>query len=710
MKILLPASLVNFSHSVRSFACLACFTLTASTFTLSAATTPVTVGDDYFSPSAATINVNDSIKWTWSGSRNHTCTSYSGLWDTGTQGSGYTFTRAFTSAGSFPYHCTIHAPMTGSITVKSLGVTVAISSPANGVSLAAPASFQVKATATTTSGTITNVAFFQGLNLLTNDTLAPYSVNLTDLPVGTYTFSARASDSAGHKATNSIVVHVIADTVKPTVTLQFPIGLQRVTNGLDGSVAIFGTTSDNVGVTNVQVQLNDGPWMPAAMNGEKTVWKIEPIPPAGTNIYRVFATDKSGNNSVTNQARFVDVVRSPLTLITNGSGGISRAFVGLNLEVGRGYTMTGVPGPGQILSSWSGDVSSQSAGLNFIMQSNMTIQVNFIANPFLAAKGVYNGLFSQPIRAQARSGFFTMSLGDHGAYTASARIGTNTYPWSGQFNAYGFAASTVAVGGQSVPVALSVDLSDNETLTGTIGQADVTAYRAVFSATNPATAYMGKYTLIIPGLMDSSVGPGGNGAATVVVGPGGNATISGFAGDGRTLSKIVPLSSGGFAPFYQDLYAGHGSMWSWLQFNTNVPTDQISGDLSWIKPVLPGAVLYPHGFTNDVKVAGSPYAQPAAGTRVINLSSGTVVFEGGNLAIPFTNVVNLTTNNRVVNGSANTMNFSITLSNGTFAGSVKVPGTTKTNAFKGALLQDSDAGYGWFLGTDQSGSVSLQSP
>ena len=69
--------------------------------------------------------------------------------------------------------------------------------------------------------------------------------------------------------------------------------------------------------------------------------------------------------------------------------------------------------------------------------------------------------------------------------------------------------------------------------------------------------------------------------------------------------------------------------------------------------------------------------------------------------------VTLTTNNRVINGSANFLSFNITLSNGTFAGSVKVPGTTRTNAFKGALLQDGNAGYGWFLGTDESGSVSL---
>jgi hypothetical protein len=151
-------------------------------------------------------------------------------------------------------------------------------------------------------------------------------------------------------------------------------------------------------------------------------------------------------------------------------------------------------------------------------------------------------------------------------------------------------------------------------------------------------------------------------------------------------------------------------MWSWLTFNTNLANPQITGYLSWIKHVVPGAVLYPLGFTNNVTATGSLYVRPPAGTRVINLINGQVVFDGGNLPHTFTNVVRLTTNNQVFNFSANFLNFNIALSNGTFTGSVKVPGTTRTNAFKGALLQDATAGYGWFLGTDESGSVSLQAP
>jgi hypothetical protein len=87
-----------------------------------------------------------------------------------------------------------------------------------------------------------------------------------------------------------------------------------------------------------------------------------------------------------------------------------------------------------------------------------------------------------------------------------------------------------------------------------------------------------------------------------------------------------------------------------------------------------------------------------------------VWFDGGNLNMPFTNAVTLTSSNRVINGGANSLSLSVTASNGTFSGSVKVPGTPRTNSFKGAFLQDLNSGYGYFLGTNTSGRVFFGAP
>lgn len=163
-----------------------------------------------FSPATVNISVNDSVKWTWAGAP-HSTTSDTGLWDSGIFGTGATFTRVFTSAGSFPYHCTVHPFMQGAINVQAANVPpqITISSPANGSVVAAPATIDLSATATDSDGTVTNVQFLQGTALLRNVANPPYSATARDLAAGDYLFSAVASDNGGVEATNTITIHVV---------------------------------------------------------------------------------------------------------------------------------------------------------------------------------------------------------------------------------------------------------------------------------------------------------------------------------------------------------------------------------------------------------------------------------------------------------------------------------------------------------------------
>src|ERR1051326_4360748 len=78
----------------------------------------VNIVDFAFDPAAVTINVNDSVVWTWVGPTIHTTTSTTGLWDSGIMSStAPQFTHTFSSSGSFPYICTLHPFMTASVTV-----------------------------------------------------------------------------------------------------------------------------------------------------------------------------------------------------------------------------------------------------------------------------------------------------------------------------------------------------------------------------------------------------------------------------------------------------------------------------------------------------------------------------------------------------------------------------------------------------------------
>jgi len=172
----------------------------------------VSIGDFFFNPSAVTIKVNDQVQWTWTGSVEHTTTSNTGLWDSGAKGNGSTFANTFRTAGSFPYHCTIHPFMTGAITVQTVNVppTIAITNPPDGSVLASPATFSIGASASDTDGSVTNVLFLQGTTSLGNVPNSPYLVTVHNLEAGDYAFSAVASDNGGAKATNTVTIHVVA--------------------------------------------------------------------------------------------------------------------------------------------------------------------------------------------------------------------------------------------------------------------------------------------------------------------------------------------------------------------------------------------------------------------------------------------------------------------------------------------------------------------
>lgn len=70
-----------------------------------------------FTPGTVTIAVGATVTWTNHDVTAHTTTADNGAWNT-TMSPGGTFSRAFPTAGTFDYKCTIHPTMTGTITVK----------------------------------------------------------------------------------------------------------------------------------------------------------------------------------------------------------------------------------------------------------------------------------------------------------------------------------------------------------------------------------------------------------------------------------------------------------------------------------------------------------------------------------------------------------------------------------------------------------------
>ena len=116
-------------------------------------------------------------------------------------------------------------------TVPLSNVTVSLISPTSNQQFTAPATINLAAEATTTSGTIAKVEFFYStLNgartLLATDTTAPYSYQWTNVAAGNYAVIAKATDSNGTFSESSAVI-----TVNPQPTTVRINGQVRDPNG-----------------------------------------------------------------------------------------------------------------------------------------------------------------------------------------------------------------------------------------------------------------------------------------------------------------------------------------------------------------------------------------------------------------------------------------------------------------------------------------------
>jgi plastocyanin len=71
-----------------------------------------------FNPASLTVQVGDTVTWTNNDGLGHTVTSDAGApasFDSGTIAPSGTFTFTFSVAGTYAYHCKIHASMHGSV-------------------------------------------------------------------------------------------------------------------------------------------------------------------------------------------------------------------------------------------------------------------------------------------------------------------------------------------------------------------------------------------------------------------------------------------------------------------------------------------------------------------------------------------------------------------------------------------------------------------
>jgi len=116
---------------------------------------------------------------------------------------------------------------------------VNISTPADNSILFAPASFTIAANAIDADGNVAVVDFFAGTNLLGSAFADPFSITLSNLDVGDFSLTARATDNRGAVRVSAPVT---ISVIQPKPNFDDMFALRGIVTGLTNSIAGTNTT------------------------------------------------------------------------------------------------------------------------------------------------------------------------------------------------------------------------------------------------------------------------------------------------------------------------------------------------------------------------------------------------------------------------------------------------------------------------------------
>jgi hypothetical protein len=203
---------------------------------------------------------------------------------------------------------------------------VAITSPANNSTFAAPADLTVWANASQPGGAIQEVDFYlDGVWFGQDKTGVPYSANIDAIPAGIHAFTVVAIGSG--LSTTSSVVHIVVTDVPPTVAIVTP-GPNTAKNECADWLLKSEATSGSGSVTNLAYYLNTTTLLGSAT---QPPYPLAISLPAGAYNLTAVASDDLGINSTSAPVRVVVVPTPTNALCANllSSGQVRFCFRGL---------------------------------------------------------------------------------------------------------------------------------------------------------------------------------------------------------------------------------------------------------------------------------------------------------------------------------------------------------------------------------------------
>jgi hypothetical protein len=345
----------------------------------------------------------------------------------------------------------------------------------------------------------------------------------------------------------------------------------------------------------------------------------------------------------------------------------------------------------------------------------------------------YNGLaFEGDATLPQHTGYFRLDVSRSGHFTGKLFLGRNRASFGGRFDDSGKSFVRVWLGTGDYELVENPDGSTDYReikkmkwtlalqLTNSVDEVAgqifaflgsgwsgiVQGQRAGYSARANPAPQAGRYTFALPGSPDGQTAPGGYAWGTLTVDDAGHVRVQGGLPDNSRFTATSILTTDGVWPLFTPLNQGRGMLVGWLQF-TNSPDSELVGPLNWVRLRTPDATFYRQGFTNQSSVVGSSYVRPTAGQSVLNLTNPVVTLSGGELTSSFTNSLTVSTPS-VLKGSADSRAFiQFSSPTGLFVGWTQVPGTERFLHFNGVVLQNQNAGFGYFTDS-RSGSVTIE--
>ncbi|MGB8168276.1 MAG: hypothetical protein WCF18_12335, partial [Chthoniobacteraceae bacterium] len=366
-----------------------------------------------------------------------------------------------------------------------------------------------------------------------------------------------------------------------------------------------------------------------------------------------------------------------------------------------------------------------------------------IAAPSIGdAAGTYRGLASAPAPQMAplanggprfapgdeAAGFFTLTLQESGNFTAKFTLGAKVYSFKAAFDNTGHFTQQITTGGQTLMIDLTADLDGGtDTVTGTIALGGVNYQingdRAGTGDPSALLQLASAYTITLPSDADNSdpnaPRPQATGWATASIGKTGLVQLVGKLADGTAFSAGGSLSKDNALDAFARLYKNAGLIGGELTLLTPDPlaadpsASDVTGMLRWKKPSATKG-LFQEGFDTPLTAFGSAYAPAAPNQRVLPTGingAATLNFTDADVGGTLTKAVTISTKNTSTyphpTSPADKLTLTFATKSGAFAGKFLNPATGKQTPFGGVVLSKASRGAGYFLGTTDSGNVTL---